>query len=250
MSVNGAGVVHPWVDEVGAHRFGDRARAGIEFVEQLEAVPFRCGAVVLNGERGGVEPVVSEVVGDERRHPVVDLSRCVSCLSGDDDEYPLPLSCDVGRPGQAGSGEDPVAGDQVRLLAPLRPRPFEVARRHGNDAAAVGERADPEPGRQLLDPGVDDRPTAGAARGLGPIPSCERELAFDFVNLIWPRGDGLKWPRRGGGSMWVAVCCQAQQEVGSSLRKRFAVRRMPSAMVRYGAQVSASWVTVNPALMA
>ena len=72
----------------------------------------------------------------------------------------------------------------------------------------------------------------------------------DFVNLIWPRGDGLKWPRRGGGSMWVAVCCQAQQEVGSSLRKRFAVRRMPSAMVRYGAQVSASWVTVNPALMA
>ena len=23
----------------------------------------------------------------------------------------------------------------------------------------------------------------------------------DFVNLIWPRGDGLKWPRRGGGSM-------------------------------------------------
>lgn len=78
----------------------------------------------------------------------------------------------------------------------------------------------------------------------------DRSPGDDFVNLIWPRGDGLKWPRRGGGSMWVAVCCQAQQEVGSSLRKRFAVRRMPSAMVRYGAQVSASWVTVNPALMA
>lgn len=78
----------------------------------------------------------------------------------------------------------------------------------------------------------------------------EVENIVDFVNLIWPRGDVLKWPRRGVGSMWGAVCCQAQQEVGSSLRKRFAVRRMPSAMVRYGAHVSASWVTVNPALMA
>lgn len=77
-----------------------------------------------------------------------------------------------------------------------------------------------------------------------------RAVSADFVNLIWPRGDVLKWPRRGVGSMWGAVCCQAQQEVGSSLRKRFAVRRMPSAMVRYGAHVSASWVTVNPALMA
>lgn len=90
-------------------------------------------------------------------------------------------------------------------------------------------------------------------------PKTEADLALnfvrqedlsDFVNLIWPRGDGLKWPRRGVGSMCVAVCCQAQQEVGSSLRKRFAVRRMPSAMVRYGAQVSASRVTVNPAVMA
>ena len=78
----------------------------------------------------------------------------------------------------------------------------------------------------------------------------DKTTTGDFVNLIWPRGDVLKWPRRGVGSMWGAVCCQAQQEVGSSLRKRFAVRRMPSAMVRYGAHVSASWVTVNPALMA
>ena len=99
------------------------------------------------------------------------------------------------RPCEPGGGEQPVAVEEVRGLVALLARPFEVAA-HGDDAAGGGERRRPEPGRELLHPGVDDRSALRPIRGLLPVPPHELKdpalAAVAHDRRVHRRGDRVR----------------------------------------------------------